>query len=90
VQIAIDPKITAKQAKNPTVCKKKLTASFLFFSKHRSIGSETKRNPIIAADITNKESIAIGIKIVSFFPTKYGVLVTPKIMMTMYSAANEA
>ncbi|MBX4209598.1 hypothetical protein KW799_02830, partial [Candidatus Parcubacteria bacterium] len=69
-EIAAAAKRAAKQAKNPTVRRKKLTASFLLFSKQRSNGSETKRNPITAADSTKRLSMAIGIKRVSFCPAK--------------------
>jgi len=55
-------------AKNPTVRRKKLTASFLLPSIAINSGSETKRNPMTAADMTKRLSTVIGMTMVSVSP----------------------
>ena len=83
--------MATKQAKIPTILAKKITASRFLFSMSSCSGSDKNKNPITAADNTNRLSIVIGIIIVSFwlFKTEPTACAT-RTITTIYRAAPNA
>jgi len=82
-------KIITKQANIPTVFPKNTMASRFLFSMKRKIGSEKNKNPITAAESTKRDSITMGMTMVS--PgIMVVILLIKKTISTIYSAAARA
>jgi hypothetical protein len=80
-----------KQAKNPTIFAKKTIASRFRFSMSKYNGSDKNKNPITAADNTNKLNMVIGMMMVPSWLFRIELTnCTMKTIITIYSAAPDA
>ncbi len=82
-------KIKAKQTKNPTILPKKAMASSLLCSKNSLSGSEKNRKAMTATEVTRRQSMTIGMIMVSLGsiePVKF----TTRTIETIYKAAARA
>ena len=87
----MNAKIATKQAKNPTILAKKTIASLFRFSTSRYNGSDKNKNPITAADNTNRLNMVIGMTSVPFSLCKAeDTVCTTKTMIIIYKAAPDA